>query len=177
MKVIYPCVDCRCPITVELPRQGAYSPRCAPCRKARLTANAKQAWIDSRDRLKPIRAAYYAQNKPYLQGLIRKNYFDNRAERLAKVVEYRKTFLGRCVVRAGNANTRANLWGCIGTISAETVYGLYLSSKGICYLCNEAKARWELDHFIPLSKGGSNTLDNLRICCPTCNRSKGAKLL
>jgi 5-methylcytosine-specific restriction endonuclease McrA len=34
-----------------------------------------------------------------------------------------------------------------------------------------------IDHLIPLSKGGGNTLDNLVIACYTCNFRKGNKLL
>jgi len=34
---------------------------------------------------------------------------------------------------------------------------------------------WHLEHFTPLSKGGTNTVDNLGVSCPTCNTSKGVK--
>jgi 5-methylcytosine-specific restriction endonuclease McrA len=30
------------------------------------------------------------------------------------------------------------------------------------------------DHIVPLSKGGTNTLDNYAVRCSTCNTSKGA---
>lgn len=29
-----------------------------------------------------------------------------------------------------------------------------------------------LDHFVPLSKGGTNTLGNLRLACAKCNNDK-----
>ena len=34
----------------------------------------------------------------------------------------------------------------------------------------------EIDHKIPLAKGGMTTEDNLQTLCWKCNRSKGAKL-
>lgn len=34
----------------------------------------------------------------------------------------------------------------------------------------------EIDHIIPLSKGGLTTEDNLQTLCWKCNRSKGAKI-
>jgi len=35
---------------------------------------------------------------------------------------------------------------------------------------------WHLEHFTPLSRGGSNDASNLGIACSTCNTSKGVKL-
>jgi len=34
---------------------------------------------------------------------------------------------------------------------------------------------FHLDHIIPISKGGQNTVENLVLCCRHCNLSKGAK--
>lgn len=34
----------------------------------------------------------------------------------------------------------------------------------------------EIDHIIPVSKGGLTTEDNLQTLCWRCNRSKGAKI-
>lgn len=34
---------------------------------------------------------------------------------------------------------------------------------------------FEIDHVVPESKGGEATLDNLRLSCRACNRSKGSK--
>ncbi|MBR2352886.1 MAG: HNH endonuclease, partial [Clostridia bacterium] len=33
----------------------------------------------------------------------------------------------------------------------------------------------EVDHIIPVSKGGKSTLDNLQTLCERCNRGKGTK--
>lgn len=35
----------------------------------------------------------------------------------------------------------------------------------------------EIDHIIPLSRGGRHEADNLAAACPRCNRSKGNRLL
>ncbi len=35
--------------------------------------------------------------------------------------------------------------------------------------------RWEIDHIVPFSQGGSNTEDNLRVISKKRNRSKGGK--
>jgi len=33
----------------------------------------------------------------------------------------------------------------------------------------------EVDHIIPVSRGGSDRPTNLRLLCPQCNRKKGSK--
>jgi len=37
-------------------------------------------------------------------------------------------------------------------------------------------ARLEIEHIVPLSRGGSNDESNLWLSCPLCNRHKGSKI-
>lgn len=59
----------------------------------------------------------------------------------------------------------------------------YVSSSEIdklltnsCFYCG-AKSKVELDHVIPISKGGTHSIGNLVAACISCNRSKGAKTI
>lgn len=53
--------------------------------------------------------------------------------------------------------------------------------QGRCHLCGEqvelsdaASPRYAtIDHIVPLSKGGRDTLDNLALACAACNQAKG----
>ena len=42
---------------------------------------------------------------------------------------------------------------------------------------SDGRTKWEIEHVVPRSRGGSNNLENIRVVCWVCNRSKGAKTL
>jgi len=45
-----------------------------------------------------------------------------------------------------------------------------------CAICGRRK-KLTVDHIIPLSKGGTNYIDNIQPLCKSCNSSKNNKLL
>ena len=51
---------------------------------------------------------------------------------------------------------------------------IYRKTKGHCYLCGEFVDfdSYEIEHKVPLSKGGTNDLSNLFCSCHTCNLIK-----
>lgn len=51
---------------------------------------------------------------------------------------------------------------------------VYRKTEGHCYLCGEFVDfdSFEVEHNIPISKGGTNNLDNLYCSCVTCNAIK-----
>ena len=54
---------------------------------------------------------------------------------------------------------------------------LYVDQYGICRKChvNEKYKSMDVDHIKPISKGGTNNIDNLQLLCRYCNVKKGNK--
>lgn len=46
----------------------------------------------------------------------------------------------------------------------------------VCAICARLLSTIHLDHIVPLSRGGTNDMSNLRLLCPRCNLSKGSRL-
>lgn len=65
-------------------------------------------------------------------------------------------------------------------ISEATQNQVRIRAKFLCEYCH-ASEQWQyvpftVDHVIPLSKGGSNNIDNLALACFHCNRQKSNKV-
>jgi len=63
-----------------------------------------------------------------------------------------------------------------GTHTDEDIKALFAKQGGKCATCRKnIRDAYDVDHVMPLSKGGSNGPDNLQLLCPTCNRKKSTK--
>ena len=64
------------------------------------------------------------------------------------------------------------------TISPKIVLKVLKRDKHKCQICGKSPATYpelelEIDHITPVSKGGSNDMENLQTLCILCNRGKG----
>ncbi len=81
----------------------------------------------------------------------------------------------------------------VGKIPALRIIGEYARSRSrisddvreevfrrdgsLCVYCGTVDGPFHLDHSVPWSKGGLDTVENLVVACAPCNFSKGAKFL
>lgn len=61
----------------------------------------------------------------------------------------------------------------IGYITIADLKKLVDESGGVCHYCKkQLNGSWTFDHATPVSCGGSNDPENLRVCCMSCNAGK-----
>lgn len=62
-------------------------------------------------------------------------------------------------------------------ISASDLAETWVRDQGRCDYCDILLDPMiaSFDHVVPFTKGGTNTLDNIVLCCITCQRSKYTK--
>lgn len=79
-------------------------------------------------------------------------------------------------LRAKEHKRRALKQSSGGTFSKADIDRLYSLQKGCCAVCKaHLGEKFDVDHVIPLSRGGSNGRENIQLLCPRCNRRKSAK--
>lgn len=77
---------------------------------------------------------------------------------------------------ASSGKRRAAQVEANGSFTPSDIDTMRQGQKGRCWYCSKVLKKFHVDHRIPLSRGGSNSPDNLVLACPPCNWSKGAKM-
>jgi 5-methylcytosine-specific restriction endonuclease McrA len=61
-----------------------------------------------------------------------------------------------------------------GTHTFRDEVNLIQSVNGRCAICGSTRNP-SIDHIIPISQGGSDSIENLRVLCGSCNSKKGGR--
>lgn len=60
-----------------------------------------------------------------------------------------------------------------GKVSNKLRFAIYERDGWRCSKCGKRSDNLEIDHIVPIAKGGKTTIDNLQTLCPRCNKEKG----
>lgn len=89
-------------------------------------------------------------------------------------------FLQRLNKKSGNYYKDRDIWDAIcrverGKVSNKMRFEIYARDGYKCCRCGKSGqyVSLEIDHIIPISKGGKSTYDNLQTLCHQCNVEKG----
>lgn len=80
------------------------------------------------------------------------------------------------VIRANRSSNNAKRKGAPGHHVASDIALQLSTQEGLCFYCGDELESYHVDHFIPLSRGGTNWPSNLRLACPGCNMRKSSKM-
>lgn len=80
--------------------------------------------------------------------------------------------------RKDSQHRRARIRNAGGRYTKDDIIRLMAEQEGKCAICGTAFGDdgYHVDHYVPLSKGGTNDPSNLKLTHPVCNLKKGAKL-
>ena len=106
--------------------------------------------------------------------------YDSKIQRFS--VEEIFLFINRLRNKSGTFYNDRDIWNSLcrverGKVSNKMRFSIYERDGDRCRHCgvSEQYATLEIDHIIPISKGGKSTYDNLQTLCRKCNYEKGNK--
>ena len=141
--------------------------------KGKMLQYFKDKYLSNPEKVKQSVKSWQMRNKEKVIQYKRNYVANNPGKRSASNANWAKK---NPDIRKANFNNRRERKRT-GIISSERIKKLVLLQKGNCYYCGKQLSEYgfHVDHIIPLSKGGTNTNDNIQLLCPRCNLSKGSK--
>jgi len=141
----------------------------------------------NKEKLKELAKARYERERE-IQLAQRKEYYkEHRAEIIARVAEYRKnnkgkiyegnkryyqTDIGRESQRRAGHIRKSRVNKLKATFTPEQWNCCKDYFNHTCAYCGKELSRLSQDHFVPVIKGGTYTVDNILPVCKKCNSSK-----
>jgi len=75
-------------------------------------------------------------------------------------------------------NRRARVIGAEGSFTKDDIERIFVEQNGLCTGCGkDIRKTFEIEHIVPLSRGGSNFPANIQLMCRPCNASKATKTM
>lgn len=160
--------------------------RCKSCLKKKSREYEKK----HPEKTKSTHAKNYQKNKPDRDRKNKEWYIKHPEAKRASENRYRNKHPDRCTEsnqrwldnnplkrREYSGRRRIRHTEAEGIYTSSDIDVLLKTQKGLCWWCGvKLKGKYEIDHRIPLSRGGSNWPNNICLTCRRCNRSKSDKL-
>lgn len=152
-------------------RPAGLQSECKQCVKARSRVNHEA----NRERGLERRRAYYAMNRDRQRQVMREWYLANREQHAALARKWRHENPQR--KRDMEQNRRARAGGYhVEDVDRMVVLAIY---EGCCGICGEPvdAERFDIDHIVPIARGGMHSYENVQPAHGRCNQSKKNRLM
>lgn len=185
-------VKCRGEFGRSLMMRDGLQPYCRECR--RVKSRESRPWLrddhreasrqwhqNNREEANQRRKSHYEANREKYREKYReqnRTYHEaNRDKHREQMRAYQRNNLEAFAVR--NANRHARKVKAGGSFTLQEWEALKAYYGYTCLRCGRQEPEIELtvDHVVPLSQGGRNSIENLQPLCRTCNLSKHAKTI
>jgi 5-methylcytosine-specific restriction endonuclease McrA len=166
-------------------KTGRRSAYCVPCNKAylreyydkhRSTFLAKAAAARAKDPegIREWKRNHYVKNKTTINAKNQQRKDANRDAVRASARSYYQSNRERLMVVS--RSRKACRRGAIGRFTLDDLRAIFRSQCGQCFWCAIPLSEYHCDHYIPISKGGTNDPSNIVLACPRCNLRKRDKM-
>lgn len=159
-------------------KYAAYKASYTEANRARIRATDALYRKENAEKVRGARLAWMLANPDKVRGYrLRRYWADPATARQKKTAHYwldpdRSRIMGRVAANKRRALKAA----AIGSYTKDDISRILDAQKGRCAICRtNIRKRFQIDHIVPLAKGGSNFPSNLQILCKTCNCRKQAK--
>lgn len=168
-------------------KKTGYSSQCKICKsnyeKKYLGENKKKVYDRNKsynEHHKAEKQAYDAkrrtQKREEINAKKREYYHNGGGKEAGKLWNYRNT--DKVNMYAKNAKHKRRELLRTSKLSPSELLAWEHSQLKLCVYCGtNCEKHYNIDHVIPLAKGGKHELENLAITCAFCNQSKGSKQL
>lgn len=162
------------PLTAEFwykHKQQGLTETCKACVKARVTK-----WVaENREHRKRFLKQWSLKNADTIAEKKRQYRLANLETIRARDRAYQKAFPE--VIKRITSRRRSREKSAPGSFTAEDLKEQYEVQNGECFYCRvKLDGLGQVDHYLPLSKGGTNYPSNIVLACDSCNLSKGNRL-
>ena len=130
------------------------------------------------ERMREYNSEYRKSHPEWTRKVKHESYMRNRESAIAKSKAWRlanpdKTKLTPERSKIKDERKRLRKQGMIGSHTKQDLAIIFDKQEGKCFYCACELTDWHVDHYIPVSRGGTNWPDNIVLACPQCNLAKG----